>query len=979
MFKKYYMSINIGELTVSWKKTDSYEEDGFEVELAYKGNVFVKQEILNKNKSMLPFSLLRSGGVNIKGSLGWQEENNIPFIELNLDYPENKTIRLYSDEDSIPSSPVPFEYLDLFPYIYICPESQTNEESLRDRFVTYEQIVEMKDGKGDTSPFYETLSSLKKSEDRTAMEHESVKFISGEDPYQGQFLSGLEELQSILKYYEHLGRWLLTQPKVDFNTLSGEVEKRVGSWDNIKKCIEAPEYKDEKERLWETLFALNITLEYDFRILEKVTITLVTARMLERIVDRMSAVPPEKAEDLGVEKLGEDETGSESEVAIEDTVDETPEETGVVEKKLYFNPLSPEPSEGELYRWIHATILLPDTIFPLPPFQGTTSSEINTSVIPYAIGELKMVQYRFRGYQMGEVSHIENILKGECKEVTERQFIQLKESELLGQSLQDERDIELENSNADFLNEVNRTLNPKTTNMTVTKYTTSYENNNIVQDGSWNVSEDPAGGYLEDKTDFAKDVVSRTISRMSQKVNRMRMKSSLSESEEKVIHRFDNTGGENNVMGIYRWLNKMYSLRTVNIGNRLILELEVEKPAMSFLKSECQYHEIRLEKPVSPAELGLESYKKVSESDGNGYYLDFFAKYDISELLSPPPQSKAVTVALESAKPFCTRSLEIPEGYKAETAKVSISSKNTSSKAEIMVGNAVKEHNAVDNPLILTPLNLEQTTIPISIIWLDPKNAENYLANVEIECKRVDHLFREWQLLVFQKIMQGYNKKKEEYYQQIEYQRNKILPPSPHLSKVVEKQQLRRDAFSLFWNIYFDYIGREEGKEAQISGYIMDKSKYFQFFRNSLEWEKMTYYIHPAWDDSENDDFFLDTDLEEILRTEYFEQSDFLNFLKASSARILLPVKPEFTFKFLYFLSSGLVWPGNDDNFVPVTSLHKSLVSEIKALGECKAENKPEENPWEVILPTPMVILQADSHLPEVRDSFENNCRRHEQ
>lgn len=989
---KGFTEKEIDGLTVSWKVLDS--GDGFKVEAKYGEIRIIDYQLLNERTPVLPFSVCSSGeNYGIEGCLRWgikhtHFEKMIPILDLDLYRPINKIIRLYPDEDPIPNPPAPFEYLDLFPYVCICPWSQIHQKYLEDRFITYEQTVETKTGEGDTLSFYKTLSDLKENKDRARMEDESVKFIHGENPYKGQFLSKREELQSILKYYEPLGRWMLRQLKVDFESLSVEVEKLVGSWDEVIESIETPEYKAEKERLWETLFALNITLGYDFRILEGVTITLVTARMLEKISDLKSAVLPDKTEALEIEKLEGDETGSEFEEVIEDTVNEAPEEIETIENKSYFNPPSPE----ELYRWAHATILLPDPIFPLPPFQDSKICEsgefVKPSVIPYAIGELQMVQYRLRGYQLGEVSHIENILKGECKEVKERQFMQLKESELLGQQLQDEKNTELENGTADFLNEVHRTLSPRTTVTEIKNYKTSYgiQADNIVDiNGSWNVVENPAGGDFENKTGFAKDVVSRTVSRISQKINWMRTKSSLSESEEKVMHRFDNTGGESNVLGIYRWLNKVYSLRTVNRGNALVLELHIEKPAASFLKNECQFYEIRLEKPVSPAERKLKSYKNVSESDKYVpeseeefcYYLDFFSMYDVPELLPPPPKSKVVTVVLESAKPFCKLNCEIPEGYEAETARISISFKDVSSKVKVkvMVGNAVREYSADDPQIDLIKLeleqpNVEQTSIPISIMCSDSqKDAENtvnyYLANVEIECKLTDNLFREWQLLAFRKIMQGYSKQKAEYYQQIEHQMNKILPPSPHLSRIVESQQLKRNAFNLFWNICFEHIGMKNVEKEQIIGYMMDKPKYFQFFRNSLEWKEMTYYIHPAWDDAENDDFFLDTDIEEILRTEYFEQSDFLNFLKASSVRILLPVKPEFTFKFLYFLSSGLVWPGNDD-LVPATSLHESLVNEIKTLRECKTEGKAVENTWEITVPTPLVILQADSSLLEI-------------
>lgn len=970
-----YMKKNIDGLIVFWKVIDYGV--GFKVRLEYKDTSFFEDEI-TKNSKPVPFSLLRSGGINyeIKGSLRWLEEK-VPVLELDLFYPNRKTIRLSPDDDPIPNTQTTHEYLDLFPYLYICPWFRTYEEDLKDRFVIYDQMTEVKDGEGGSLSFYEALSSLKTKEERVSMESESVKFIDGSDPYMGQFLSGFEELKSILKYYEPLGRWLRRQGKVDFRILSAEVEKSVGKWEKIIACIETSDYMAEKRRLWDTFFALNITLGCDFKILEKIIITLVTASVLERIVARRPPDLSENAKDPDIcENVEGEENDRESGKAIGEIVNEASEEIRSIEKTLY--PPSPE----EICRWAHVSILLPDTIFPLPPYKDETSSEsheyVKPFVSPYAVGELQMVQYRLRGYQLGEVSHIENILRGECKEVTERRFMQLNESELLGRHLQDERSDELESSTSDFLNEVNRTLKPRTSTTNFTDYNTTYAAGAVNINGSWKVVEDPAGGHFEDKAGFAKDVVLSTVRRVSRKVNWMRINSSLSESEEKIMHRFDNTSGDSNILGIYSWLNKVYSLRTVNRGNRLVLELQVEEPAASFLKSECQYHEFKLEKPVSPAELGLKDYRDVSESEGEGkcYYLDFFAIYEVPELLPPPPQSKTVTAVLESAKPFCTLNCEIPDGYDAETAKVSMSFKDQDSKAKVMVGNAVEECSAADNPLL--NLNLEQTAIPISIMCLNSKATEYpsgkgsndsnqvnyYLANVEIECKRKDHLIREWQLLAFRKIKQGYGKQKAEYYQQIEQQRDKILPSNLHLSRVVERQQLKRSAFSLLWNIYLERVGKKKDEEKQ-TVYMMSEPKYFQFFGNTLEWEEMTYYIQPAWDGAEKNDVFSHTGAENILRGKYFEQSDFLNFLKAKSARILLPVKPEFTFKFLYFLSSGLIWPGAD-YFVPITSLHKSLVNGIKALRECKAKNEAQENTWEVTLPTPMVVLQENSNLLEL-------------
>jgi len=83
----------------------------------------------------------------------------------------------------------------------------------------------------------------------------------------------------------------------------------------------------------------------------------------------------------------------------------------------------------------------------------------------------------------------------------------------------------------------------------------------------------------------------------------------------------------------------------------------------------------------------------------------------------------------------------------------------------------------------------------------------------------------------------------------------------------------------------------------------------------------------------------------------------FAEFLKSGSARVVMPVRPQFEGDLRYFLMTGQIWGGGempgitDTDYLPITD-------EIKARDDAPGDKTPQGNPWEVSLPT---------HMEEVR------------
>ncbi len=118
----------------------------------------------------------------------------------------------------------------------------------------------------------------------------------------------------------------------------------------------------------------------------------------------------------------------------------------------------------------------------------------------------------------------------------------------------------------------------------------------------------------------------------------------------------------------------------------------------------------------------------------------------------------------------------------------------------------------------------------------------------------------------------------------------------------------------------------------------------------------MTYVFYPYyW--SEKQEW-----IEELLRSDI--DPLFAAFLKAGAARVVVPVRPGFEKAMALYLSTGIIWNAGQ---VPQVgdSLYVSAIQEIQEQQDAGPEGNPEGNPWEVRLPTPLVILEESGDLPD--------------
>lgn len=492
--------------------------------------------------------------------------------------------------------------------------------------------------------------------------------------------------------------------------------------------------------------------------------------------------------------------------------------------------------------------------------------------------------------------------------------------------------------------------------------------------------------YRSEITIFAKDITTRTANRIAQHVNQVRNLTTLDESEKTVTHEFDNRNGSSNMRGIYRWVNKVYQAHLVNYGHRLMIEFIVPKPADSYIKSEFYIRGLSFYEPTHPAHIKqkISSYKDITRKN----YAELATLYGIQP---PPIEFKIITATFQSNKSVNIEQLSVPQGYRAKNAAVTyIISGNSNLDLVGLVGQNLFTVPASLNPPIENPrmasdseshwscepksvnsdgihagtqcflMNFEDSTVQVAVtckgeealLSLSPPGSYNsYFVNVEIQCCLADEKFEEWQIEAYNAIMNAHRKQKAEYYNLTGTNKTKFGSRNPVENRNIEKRELKKDCIKQLLEQQLRLSG--DAEDGEFSVFDFHQPRYIQFLEHTFEWDEMTYHFYPHLRGEEEYPKTILTALNQDLCPDPL----FTSFLQAGLARVLVPVRPDYKMIVLYYLSSGLIWTGASA-LTPTTEKYVSLVNELKILSHVKHENKTVSEPWEIKIPTSMIMLQ---------------------
>jgi hypothetical protein len=617
--------------------------------------------------------------------------------------------------------------------------------------------------------------------------------------------------------------------------------------------------------------------------------------------------------------------------------------------------------------------------------------------------DMYVVRDEWAAYEAGEIAHIENVMAGETRE---RKHTRETESEEIISGTEergrlDEHDIQTtdrfdlhEESQRDTDLNVHLEGSVDTSGQYGPTKVSSHLGGSL--DFSLNDSQAQA-------TNTAHEIVARSVVRVEERVRRVRTTRSLSRILEENRHAFTNdTEGSMHICGIYRWVEKVKRVQVFRYPNRFLLEFQVPEPG-TWLRWLFQLR--RGPKTISenPRPLTVE----ITDNAGQKRVVDLEPAYiepdNYTEIaaryktlgLNPPPQDRVVSTALTRDTPdnpaadnrviryTMENRLTVPTGYKATTwtAEVQIwhnsNFGNQNANINVAVGSGQSQGLRSQPSAALTGQmngqvgDISTGSIPVSVMT-DGTYGLN--ANVSAKCVPLDETTNAWKLETYSLIAQAYYAMKRQYDEELAAQRAGGVQIEGQLTarnKEMAREDLKKAIVEMLSGA--DFTGRnaiQRGVDANDQPLPPEidliaaarTAPEIQFLEGAFEWENLTYVLYPY--------FWAEKSLWPDLADLSSSDPEFDRFLRAGSARVVVPARPGFEVQVWLYVNFGWLWGGgpapapDDDDYI-------SVADEIRAKERPPRDGIPGES-WEVRLPTTLVWLDiVNAGLPVENENVE--------
>jgi hypothetical protein len=555
------------------------------------------------------------------------------------------------------------------------------------------------------------------------------------------------------------------------------------------------------------------------------------------------------------------------------------------------------------------------------------------------IADLMVVEQQILKYELAEVAHIENVMMAEDKNRSHRRadtaettlFIETERATEAEQDLESAERFEMES-------ESQETINQDASRHAGITINASYGPSVDATLAAGAVSNDARSESVRAASSYAREITARTASRIVERRLERRSTRTVAEVEEFNSHRLNNADGADHVVGVYRWVDKVYTAQVMNYGSRLMVEFNVPEPAAfaRYASQTAPEPDAPIVEPVPP---GHCINGKFVPLDPSGIrredYFYWAAQYSVA--LDPPPASYQVigTVISESnlksdsaSAKAVTTGFDVPPGYVARIGY------RTLGRLAGPVGKERRLDVEVGRNTMTTaaqrPLHSE-TTLPVGAI---AANVVAYTVNVEMLCELTPEGFQTWQMKNFTAIMTAYRELQSRFEQQLRERRlakeTMIERHHPSQNRDLEQTELKK------WCVVL-LTGKSPGSAGSITTgpneapgldvpVAASEGRYIQFLEHAFDWAHMTYVFYP---------YFWARPAEWLgLYGIKDEDPLFARFLQAGSARVVVPVRKNYeplVANFIGVHGQGDPWayadiPQVDD----ADGLYVSIVDELR-------------------------------------------------
>jgi hypothetical protein len=591
-----------------------------------------------------------------------------------------------------------------------------------------------------------------------------------------------------------------------------------------------------------------------------------------------------------------------------------------------------------------------------PPSVPTTHATFS----PSGLMDLLLVKQQLKGYEMSDVSHIANMLKGES---TERVLRTRLETETF------------------LLNETERTEATETSLETTDRFEMKRESELAAQEetsakGSVNVKGkygpsveiQVSGDVSWDRktqhterasTDVARQVTQKASEKVTERVLTRETIRINKQVEDTDRHTFDNSLGAAHISGVYQWVTKVYEAQVFNYGPRTVYDIMVPEPGAFLLASFQQHHDtaVELEKPapfdIQPANLSEDNYQ---------FYVALYGATDVK----PPPEPFVTetydfnTGGEDEDQEFTNSTrIAIPDGYAAVRGTVGqVVSVWDDWAVDVVLGQRAHRFNG-GGWVWSSSLDEETGSIPFAMVT---DKVGDVAVAVEVICEATPRALNLWRAETHGKLVNAYRLRLSEYEAKLadlQAQAPPQIQSGPEArNHALMLDEVKRACISILSEQRFELfnaMGSSTDGTGIEFGEVAAEGPYVRFFEQAFEWENVSWVTYPyfwgrrgGWLDKigiEDDD------------------ADFQAFLKAGYLRVQVPIRPGFAEAVDHFRLMGMPWLGGplpsitDDLYLPIA---QELAERLDRPGDEVAVG----DPWEVRVPTTLVRLRSDDKLP---------------
>ncbi|GGP15499.1 hypothetical protein LDL08_25295 [Nonomuraea glycinis] len=671
------------------------------------------------------------------------------------------------------------------------------------------------------------------------------------------------------------------------------------------------------------------------------------------------------------------------------------------------------------------TILLPPGLFPFTKVRPGRALARRPG-----FADLWVVRDEWSCYVPGEITHVENALRGEFRE---RVYRRTDETEV---TVTDETETTTLNEH-ELQNTDRFELQSETSRETELAVSVEGQVTTSGQYGPTKV-DTHLGGSLDYSLNessrqalaISKEVVERSLQRVEQRVRRQQVTRTLARVEETNTHRLDNAENKtDSVTGVYRWVDKIQRYQLFRYPHRYLLEFQIPEPAayLHWLNSE-----------QAPKEHGLAPVPFTVDGTENGAplsaamitpdnYRALGARYRVSGLTEPPDE-QAVAVALElvapdkapgdstgeksKAPPKIVKSEDvvIPEGYQAiamRAASGATRALGTFSDYPGKDGNSALGE-ASGYHFVWGQVSFAGTDIPLWDGWVTGDKTTIYnkgdfqdqglvmmtsdlvalktpctskaklavimagtfksIVSVNVVCRPLPATVDRWRNNIFDKLAAAYEALDRDFQRMASAEMGARSLWSEQIPPLRAAELVREELKRQVIELLL--AGRFDGVDALIEG--TDDQRPRPEFATAIAEAPFIQFLEQAFEWSNltyvcYPYFWAGRQRWAKLQPLTGTDPEFIRFLRSGSARVVVPARPGFEDAVNVFLYCGRLWGGGSAP-APDEELYISVAKEIQELTGAPDQAEAGES-WEKRLPTTLVWLDPDPALPKENDN----------